>query len=85
MNSKNKSPNKNISNQIYEKHKFNNNIPIECLINICLLFNGHRNIIQYDRYLYTQEQWNNIKNFLNDNLFTINDNKIIKLTENKYY
>ena len=72
-----------ISTNVYEKHKLNNNIPIECLISICLLLNGDRRIIQYDRYLYTLKQWNGIKQLLNDKLFTINGSKIIKLTTQK--
>ena len=74
---------KKLSKTIYDKYKFNNNIPIECLVSICLLLKGHRNIIQYDRYLYTLQQWNNITKLLNDNIFTINGNKMIKLTKKK--
>lgn len=57
----------NITNKLYNKYKLGT-IPIECLINLCLLLNGIRKIIQYDRYLYTKTNWKLIQELVNDNL-----------------
>ena len=68
-----------ISRNIYNKYKTNDSIPIECLINICLLLNGIRKIIQFDKYLYNNTIWNNIKLFLNDPII----NKYLVITTDK--
>lgn len=57
---------KSLSRLLYSKYKCNENIPIECLVNICLLLNGNRKIIQFDKYWYNTSQWENIENLLKD-------------------
>jgi hypothetical protein len=66
----------NISQLLYSKYKYNENIPIECLVNICLLLKGYRKIIQFDRYLYSKIQWDHIEEFLKDILIKYNDKNI---------
>ena len=59
---------KYISNLLYNKYCKDSSIPIECLVNICLLFNGKRDIIQFDAYLYDDDLWNNINIFLESDI-----------------
>jgi len=69
---------KQLTKKLYEKYKFGT-IPIECLINLCLLLNGVRKIIQYDRYIYTKTNWKKIQELINDNLIQ----KYITIVYNK--
>ena len=52
---------------IYYKYKLSI-IPIECIINLCLLLKGYRKIIQYDKFLYTSKIWSKINKMLRDDL-----------------
>ena len=52
-----------LSNSMYEKYKLSI-IPLECLINLCLLLKKFRTLIQYDRFLYTKEIWSLINKMI---------------------
>ena len=70
----------NLVNKIYKKYILTN-LPIEIIINACLLLKGSRKIIQFDKYVYTKSIWNNIKRFCQDKLIIdyiccINDLKL---------
>jgi hypothetical protein len=67
-------PNPNLENSellsaeklIYDTYKSNSDVPIECVVNVCLLFNGVRRMIQFDKYLYSEQTWKNIEQFVHD-------------------
>jgi len=60
----------NIANDLYDKYKYDESIPIECVINMCLLFNYDRKIIQFDKYMYNDVVLRNLKTFLTDDIFS---------------
>ena len=48
----------------YQKYSLDDNIPIEIIVQICLLMNNVREIIQIDKYVYSDTQWEIIQQWI---------------------
>ena len=52
------------SSAFYHEYILNEDIPIEAVIQICLLFKDVRKVVQLDKYVYSEETWRKIEEWL---------------------
>ena len=53
-----------LSRRVYAKYRLANCLPVEIVVNLCLLLRGRRKLVQFDRYLYNDNEWTAILQLL---------------------
>ena len=57
---------KALARSMYVKYSLLECLPVESIVNLCLLLRGRRKLIQFDHYLYNKGEWGAILEMLND-------------------
>lgn len=66
---------KQLCQNMYQKYW--QKVSIEVIVNLCLLLNGVRKMIQYDKFVYDNEQWSTINRMLDDPLVNSELTKVL--------